>query len=285
MQADFIYDCTPRFVRSCALNPCRSSGKERDGESGLDYSHYRYYASSMGRWTSPDPSGLTFANPANPQSLNLYAYVNNNPLSFVDPTGLATDCGGGGDKSVVCLVTSAWDALKSFFGGGGNGGSNSGDTGPSAPPPSNPNFTPQLQHRGAAIQTAPVYHRIVANAFNGQQDAGAKTAYMEGKIAAGSLIGLTFLHSLETTLGYSQIDSVRQMTTEQIIQSLRPEGSQPMVVRSDGLLMNGNTRLRVLQERGFNIQELDIPFLTHVPEPIGPELNEPTPVEGLEGPE
>ncbi|HXS11613.1 MAG TPA: RHS repeat-associated core domain-containing protein, partial [Acidobacteriaceae bacterium] len=43
------------------------TGKERDTESGLDYFGARYYASSMGRFMSPDPSGLAFANPANPQ--------------------------------------------------------------------------------------------------------------------------------------------------------------------------------------------------------------------------
>jgi RHS repeat-associated protein len=66
------------------------TGKERDAESGNDYFGARYYASSMGRMMSPDPSGLIYADPTNPQSFNLYAYVQNNPLVNVDPTGL--DC-------------------------------------------------------------------------------------------------------------------------------------------------------------------------------------------------
>ena len=66
------------------------TGKERDIESGLDYFGARYLASTMGRWLSPDPSGLTYANPYNPQSLNLYGYVLNNPLTNIDPTG--KDC-------------------------------------------------------------------------------------------------------------------------------------------------------------------------------------------------
>lgn len=37
---------------------------------------------------SPDPSGLYYADPTNPQSLNLYSYVLNNPLKFIDPSGL-----------------------------------------------------------------------------------------------------------------------------------------------------------------------------------------------------
>lgn len=48
----------------------------------------------MGRFLTPDPSGLYYADPNNPQSLDLYAYVANNPLTFIDPSGLALqlDC-------------------------------------------------------------------------------------------------------------------------------------------------------------------------------------------------
>jgi RHS repeat-associated protein len=42
----------------------------------------------QGRWASADPAGLAAVNPAFPQSWNRYAYVLNNPLSYVDPTGL-----------------------------------------------------------------------------------------------------------------------------------------------------------------------------------------------------
>jgi RHS repeat-associated protein len=74
------------------------TGKERDSESGLDYFGARYYGSALGRMTSPDPSVLAFADLSNPQSLNLYAYVMNNPLSSVDPNGLDDEpCGGGGN--------------------------------------------------------------------------------------------------------------------------------------------------------------------------------------------
>lgn len=48
----------------------------------------RYYASSMGRWLSPDPGWFMFANMLNPQSLNLYNYALNNPLAFLDLDGL-----------------------------------------------------------------------------------------------------------------------------------------------------------------------------------------------------
>jgi RHS repeat-associated protein len=77
----------------------RYTGKERDAESGLDNFGARYYGSSMGRFMSPDPGGLLFQKPQDPQSWNLYAYARNNPLSNVDPTGLdcvyANDAGNG----------------------------------------------------------------------------------------------------------------------------------------------------------------------------------------------
>lgn len=80
---------------ACATNmrfsQSRSTGKERDTESGNDYFGARYYSSSMGRFMSPDWSAkvapVPYAKLGNPQSLNLYSYVYNNPLSNVDPDG------------------------------------------------------------------------------------------------------------------------------------------------------------------------------------------------------
>ncbi|MFZ0734484.1 MAG: RHS repeat-associated core domain-containing protein [Candidatus Sulfotelmatobacter sp.] len=63
----------------------RFTGKERDAESGLDNFGARYDASSMGRFMSPDPLGGRLINP---QTLNKYSYVINNPLRYTDPTGL-----------------------------------------------------------------------------------------------------------------------------------------------------------------------------------------------------
>lgn len=60
------------------------TGKERDTESGLDDFGPRYYSSSMGRFMSPDDVG---GHLEDPQTLNLYSYVGNNPLSRTDPSG------------------------------------------------------------------------------------------------------------------------------------------------------------------------------------------------------
>ena len=61
--------------------------KERDVETGLDYSVHRYYSSTQGRFTSVDPT-LKSINGLNPQTFNRYAYVLNYPLKLVDPFGL-----------------------------------------------------------------------------------------------------------------------------------------------------------------------------------------------------
>jgi RHS repeat-associated protein len=72
------------------------TGKERDTESGLDYFGARYYGSSMGRFMSPDPAGMMAADIEFPQSLNRYAYVWNNPLSFTDLNVAGTGLEKGG---------------------------------------------------------------------------------------------------------------------------------------------------------------------------------------------
>ena len=102
-------DQTGAAIESCVANPfgeslnCSPSvdytenhftDKKRDQESGLDYFGVRYYGSTLGRFMSPDypdgdygPVGIPDFNPSNPQSLNLYSYVRNNPLMNTDPDG------------------------------------------------------------------------------------------------------------------------------------------------------------------------------------------------------
>jgi len=60
------------------------TGQEHDGETGLEYYNARYYSSDIRRFTQPD---TYTANIYNPQDLNAYSYVLNNPLRYTDPTG------------------------------------------------------------------------------------------------------------------------------------------------------------------------------------------------------
>jgi RHS repeat-associated protein len=95
--------------------------------------HFREYHTSQGRWISPDPAGLAAVDPSNPQTWNRYAYVNNDPLSATDPSGLLAiqsclfdnTCDSG--PSDMCDV---WDSFCFVFGdpwdNGGPGGPGGG---------------------------------------------------------------------------------------------------------------------------------------------------------------
>jgi RHS repeat-associated protein len=93
------------------LNRVRSryTGKERDTESGNDYFGARYYASTMGRWMSPDPVFASAARVMDPQQWNMYAYARNNPLSITDPTGL--------DFNLTCTAAADGSNVSTCQGG------------------------------------------------------------------------------------------------------------------------------------------------------------------------
>ncbi|HEV2350589.1 MAG TPA: RHS repeat-associated core domain-containing protein [Terriglobia bacterium] len=72
-----------------AGTPDRSfTGLNQDTTSNLYDAMFREHDYTQGRWISPDPAGLAAVDLTNPQSLNRYAYVVNNPTGFVDPLGL-----------------------------------------------------------------------------------------------------------------------------------------------------------------------------------------------------
>ena len=90
-----------------------STGKERDTESGNDYFGARYYSSTMGLFLSPDWAAkaepVPYAKLGDPQSLNLYAYVRNNPLINLDEDGHCVE----GDDGRCSTAWAAQEALQS----------------------------------------------------------------------------------------------------------------------------------------------------------------------------
>lgn len=72
-------------------NNYKFTGKERDSESMLDNFGARYYTSNIGRFLTPDwaakPTTVPYAKFGDPQTLNLYAYVENGPINKIDPDG------------------------------------------------------------------------------------------------------------------------------------------------------------------------------------------------------
>ena len=92
---------------------------------GIDYAVARYYPSAMGRFMSPDP--LT-GDISDPQSLNRYAYVGNNPINFTDPMGLIRTCTG--TTGHMTCVDYADDPEPTGSHPGGNVGGGIGFAGP-----------------------------------------------------------------------------------------------------------------------------------------------------------
>ena len=74
----------PTMPGTSELPAKQFTGQERDAEASLDYFGARFFVPRTGRFSQVDP---VYAGLFDPQQWNRYAYVRNNPLSFVDPDG------------------------------------------------------------------------------------------------------------------------------------------------------------------------------------------------------
>ena len=87
-EADYFpFGAVRQVFTSIVGNSYEFTGYENDSETGYNYALARFDAGRWGRFLSPDPY-LGSADIGNPQSLNRYGYVSNNPTGSVDPTGL-----------------------------------------------------------------------------------------------------------------------------------------------------------------------------------------------------
>jgi RHS repeat-associated protein len=76
----------------------RFTGAELDQTTGLYHMGARFYDPTIGRWLSEDP---VQEKPFEPATLNLYAYVANNPMVLTDPKGTASEESGGGTNDAL----------------------------------------------------------------------------------------------------------------------------------------------------------------------------------------
>lgn len=90
--AKYSYDawgkCTPKTLVSnsfSSYNPIRYRGYYYDRETTLYYLNARYYDPAWRRFISPDDT--VYLDPDTPSGLNLYAYCNNDPVNYADPSG------------------------------------------------------------------------------------------------------------------------------------------------------------------------------------------------------
>ncbi|MDH3531123.1 MAG: hypothetical protein OEQ28_16310 [Acidobacteriota bacterium] len=83
-----------------------------DQATGLNHSNWRKQNGQSGRWTSPDPYSGSM-NLLNPQSFNRYSYVINDPIGFVDPSGLDLECIVT-TISILDITTETYDYIENW---------------------------------------------------------------------------------------------------------------------------------------------------------------------------
>ena len=92
----FDYDIYGKLISKTGTTETPFMYNGRDGvysdENGLIYMRARYYSPELRRFVNAD---ILHGSISDSTSLNRYAYVNGNPVSFVDPLGLSSEHGGG----------------------------------------------------------------------------------------------------------------------------------------------------------------------------------------------
>jgi len=102
---------------------------DHDAESGTDHAEFRQYSEAQGRWLSPDPYDGSY-DASNPQSFNRYVYSLNNPMSYIDPSGMVdTQAGnicsalGASANETICAVQETNTGAGDGYGYGSDYGS------------------------------------------------------------------------------------------------------------------------------------------------------------------
>ena len=213
-------------IETCAQNPFGESlgcspgldytethftDKLRDQESSLDYSGARYYNSTLGRFTIPDPTGLGYADPTNPQSLNLYSYAQNNPLSNSDPTGLSCitltnadftpqqgDDGDGNGCSDAGILPN-----------GGNGNSTQFDPNKTQ----TVNVTPPLQGQDQSYDAQVAYDQQYLQLQQQQQQAPTPEMYLQAIAQATAATPNACGYGLNVRLGGGRLSAGLDLST------------------------------------------------------------------------
>jgi len=96
-----------RYITGTLTTDYGYTGQRNEAGLGLMDYGARYYDPALGRFVSAD---TVVPNPGNPQDLNRYAYVRNNPLNYIDPTGHKLQCDSDGNCTDVDSTFTSYDA-------------------------------------------------------------------------------------------------------------------------------------------------------------------------------
>ncbi len=110
--ASYRYDEFGQLLESSeqVKNSIRFTGREYDEESGLYYFRMRHYDPSLGRFIQPDP--YLGSTEKSKTLLNRYAYVNNNPLTYTDPSGLSPHNIMMAGEATMWILEMIWEIIK-----------------------------------------------------------------------------------------------------------------------------------------------------------------------------
>jgi RHS repeat-associated protein len=228
--------------------PFRYTGEQRDSESGLIYLRARMYDPAIGRFLQRDRfGGLNTSSP----TLNRFSYVENNPITGTDPSGLSKNRNGDDRQPLGCydLINNPdWRAPRCM-----------------------------VVHVGVLTTSDGNILVYVPGPFNGATDPGeggdlGGYRSIEGRSGLGregNRPPLRVLHSEETLREGGSLEQIRKQSSEEIIESLKPNAKNPLTVKADGTVVDGNTRVFVLRERGVDVDQL--PRVLHETyNPFGP---------------
>ncbi len=195
------------------------TGKPHDDDTGLSYFGARYYNPSIGRFMGVDPAGFQ---DSNIHSFNKYAYANNNPYKYVDPDG---------ELPILLLAFVAYDFYSNY--------QETGNIGDAA--------------KAAALGIINPFKKIKTTVNIAKKFKVTKSA---GKADQSKLKRIHSDETLNSGSNKFDLESQRTRSTQDITDSLKPGASEPLKVKADGRIFDGNTRIKVLEERGVDINSL-----------------------------
>jgi RHS repeat-associated protein len=228
-------------------------GMRLDLETGLHYDRARYYSPALGRFMQTDPVGYE-------ADLNLYGYAANDPADHPDPSG---------KLFVLCDFTPGKNNTMNYVCTSFNDG--------------NKNLTVKATIHGkdnstksqTKIYDTSAFARFIDSLLYGgiinevNSDLAAFTGYnhpifnrpSSNASMITNMMGngppLRQLHSEDAMRGnLSGRNYWEKKSTEEIIESLRPGGRDSLKVKADGTIMDGNTRVQILRERGVDVDSL-----------------------------